>query len=113
LKEEIITVKSNIHPKFNTQTKVTCACGNTFETGSTQDTISVELCANCHPFYTGKLRIVDTANLVKKFESRKQSAKDGLKSRKDKRAARRGKRTITNESGDKQVTLKDMLSQLS
>ncbi|MEE9199808.1 MAG: 50S ribosomal protein L31, partial [Dehalococcoidia bacterium] len=53
-------MKANIHPKYH-RTTVTCTtCGNTFETGSTKPELRVELCSNCHPFYTGSQRIVDT-----------------------------------------------------
>ncbi|RAL70320.1 LSU ribosomal protein L31p [Dehalococcoides mccartyi] len=47
-------MKEKIHPKYNTATNVSCACGNTFTVGSTKDNIKVELCAQCHPFYTGE-----------------------------------------------------------
>ena len=107
-------MKTSIHPKFNVQTKIVCACGNTFTTGSTQDEIQVEICSKCHPFYTGKLRIVDTASLVKKFEERKKGAKTEVVSRREKRASKRSQRRATSaEKGQKEVTLKDMLAQMS
>jgi large subunit ribosomal protein L31 len=59
-------MKEGIHPKYETAT-VTCACGNTFETRSTRSSIRVEICSNCHPFYTGKQKIVDTEGRVEKF----------------------------------------------
>ena len=59
-------MKEKIHPKYDI-CKVTCACGNTFETRSTASTISVEICSNCHPFYTGKQKLVDTAGRVEKY----------------------------------------------
>ena len=60
-------MKANTHPEY-TQINVVCSCGNTFKTGSTlgQD-LQVEVCASCHPFYTGKQKIVDTAGRVDKF----------------------------------------------
>ena len=69
-------MKKDIHPKYNHNVKVVCSCGNTFITGSTlqTDTINVELCSKCHPFYTGEQKIVDTENVVKKFEERAKRA---------------------------------------
>lgn len=59
-------MKEGIHPQYQTAT-VTCACGNTFETRSTKPVIRVEICSSCHPFYTGKQKIVDTEGRVEKF----------------------------------------------
>ncbi len=68
-------MKEGIHPKYQKAT-VTCACGNTFETGSTRSTLKVELCSKCHPFYTGEQRIVDTAGQVDRFLKRLNKAKN-------------------------------------
>jgi large subunit ribosomal protein L31 len=65
-------MKSDIHPKFF-ETTVKCACGNTIEVGSTKKEISVEICSNCHPFFTGKQKLVDTAGRIERF--RKKYAK--------------------------------------
>ena len=59
-------MKTDIHPKFK-QTTVRCACGSEFVTGSTQDNIRVEICSKCHPFFTGKQKLVDTAGRVERF----------------------------------------------
>ncbi|HEX8966080.1 MAG TPA: 50S ribosomal protein L31 [Patescibacteria group bacterium] len=67
-------MKANIHPTYYTDAKVICACGNTFTTGSTKQTIHVELCSNCHPFYTGAQKFVDTASLIQKFQQKQQKA---------------------------------------
>ncbi|MED9970142.1 MAG: 50S ribosomal protein L31, partial [Ruminococcus sp.] len=56
-------MKENIHPKYE-QTTITCACGNVIETGSTKKDIRVEICSKCHPFYTGKQKLVDTGGRV-------------------------------------------------
>jgi len=61
------TMKKEIHPKYEMIT-VTCACGNSFQTRSTGGDIRVEICSNCHPFYTGKQKYVDTAGRVEKFQ---------------------------------------------
>ncbi len=67
-------MKSNIHPTYFPDAKVICACGNTFTTGSTKQVIHVELCSNCHPFYTGAQKFVDTASLIQKFQAKQQKA---------------------------------------
>ena len=71
-------MKKNLHPEYTTTT-VSCTCGNSFETRSTAKggKISVEVCSNCHPFYTGKQKIMDTGGRVARFEARygKKAAK--------------------------------------
>jgi large subunit ribosomal protein L31 len=62
-------MKENIHPVYMTCT-VRCACGNTFETGSVREQLNVDICSNCHPFYTGKQKLVDTGGRVDKFKRR-------------------------------------------
>jgi large subunit ribosomal protein L31 len=66
-------MKDNIHPKY-VETKVTCGCGNTFMTRSTQDELKVDICSACHPFYTGKLKYVDTAGRIEKFQRKFSSS---------------------------------------
>ena len=63
-------MKEKIHPKYYDQSKVICACGNTFVTGSTKPELKIELCSKCHPFFTGKRKIVDTAGQVERFKRR-------------------------------------------
>jgi len=65
-------VKPDIHPVYRTLT-VKCACGNSFETRSTSDNIHVEVCALCHPYYTGKQRMIDTAGRVDRFRRKYQT----------------------------------------
>lgn len=67
-------MKANIHPKWNHQTKVTCACGNTFTTGSSEDEIRVDICSACHPFYTGSMKFVDIQGRVDRFEKMRKVA---------------------------------------
>ncbi len=62
-------MKQGIHPTYQKCT-VRCACGNTFETRSTEETINVDICSNCHPFFTGKQKLVDTGGRVDKFKRR-------------------------------------------
>jgi len=67
-------MKDKIHPKFNVKAQVFCACGNTFATGSTTDEIRTEVCSNCHPFYTGKQKMLDTTGTVDRFKKRTAKA---------------------------------------
>ena len=62
----MFVVKKGIHPEYK-MAQVTCACGNTFETRSTVDKLNVEICSQCHPFFTGKQKLIDTAGRVEKF----------------------------------------------
>ena len=64
-------MKANIHPQYYEAT-VTCTCGNTFVTGSTKPEIHVEICSNCHPFFTGEMRFVDTLGRVERFQQKQQ-----------------------------------------
>ena len=64
------TMKTNIHPKYYTAAIATCACGAVYTVGSTQETISVEICATCHPFYTGLEKVLDVTGRVDKFKKR-------------------------------------------
>ncbi|PIR79933.1 MAG: 50S ribosomal protein L31 [Candidatus Levybacteria bacterium CG10_big_fil_rev_8_21_14_0_10_35_13] len=67
-------MKQAIHPQYF-DTQVTCACGNKFTIGSTAESIRVELCSNCHPFYTGEQRFVDSASRIQKFQKKQEAAK--------------------------------------
>ena len=63
-------MKEKIHPKYYTDAQVSCACGNSFTTGSTKKVLKVELCSNCHPFFTGQRRMIDSAGRVERFKKR-------------------------------------------
>jgi len=67
-------MKADTHPKYYPAAVVTCACGNTFTTGSTKEKISVEICSACHPFYTGNEKVLDVAGRVEKFRARRAAA---------------------------------------
>lgn len=71
--------QENIHPKYYPKAKVQCACGNTFTVGSTKPEIKVEICSKCHPFYTGKRKIVDKLGQVEKFKKRLAKQKKSKK----------------------------------
>ena len=63
-------MKTGIHPTYYPKAKVTCACGNTFFVGATRQEIKVEICSACHPFYTGKGKLIDTAGRAERFKAR-------------------------------------------
>ena len=68
-------MKDNIHPKYYSEAKVICACGNTWTTGATQEEIRTDVCSACHPFFTGEQRIVDTEGRVDRFYRRLEQAR--------------------------------------
>lgn len=101
-------MKKDIHPKVNKETKVTCACGNSFVTMSTLDEINLEICSACHPFFTGQQKFVDTEGRIDKFEKKRKMAEEAKKSAKPKKN--------TNKKETKSVkpkTLKDLLGEMS
>lgn len=88
-------MKAQIHPTYHPGAKIVCACGNVVTTGSTVAEIHVELCSQCHPFYTGKQKLIDTARRVEKFQEKAaaKSAKAGTvigkKAKAEKRATQK------------------------
>lgn len=68
-------MKKDIHPKYYDKAKVACSCGNIFEVGSTKEYMEIEICSKCHPFYTGKEKIVDTMGRVERFKKRLEKKK--------------------------------------
>ncbi|OGF24282.1 50S ribosomal protein L31 [Candidatus Falkowbacteria bacterium RIFCSPLOWO2_12_FULL_45_13] len=81
-------MKKDIHPKYYPQAKVTCACGNAFITGSTLPELKVEICSACHPFYTGKQKLIDSARRVEKFQAKVEAKNKNLAVHKNKKAKR-------------------------
>lgn len=63
-------MKSDIHPQYYPNASITCACGNSLTVGSTAESTTVELCSACHPFYTGKQKLVDVAGRLERFQKR-------------------------------------------
>ena len=82
-------MQKEIHPTYHAEAKVTCACGESFTIGSTMPEINVEICANCHPFFTGNEKVLDTAGRVEKFKTR---AKKAVASPKAKKVAKKTKK---------------------
>lgn len=78
-------MKKDIHPTYYPKAKVTCACGNAFTVGSTMKEIKVELCSACHPFYTGKQKLVDSARRVEKFKEKMEKKAAIAKTKKEKK----------------------------
>ncbi len=85
-------MKKDIHPKYYEKTKVSCACGNTFTVGSAVPEIKVEICSKCHPFYTGREQLIDTAGRVEKFKARREKAGTKTVSVKKSRVAKNKKK---------------------
>jgi large subunit ribosomal protein L31 len=77
-------MKQTIHPQYFEEATIVCACGNTFKTGSTMETIRVELCSKCHPFYTGEQRFVDSGSRIEKFQKKQQVASLHVTKKKEK-----------------------------
>lgn len=70
-----LIMKQDIHPKYFPNAIIKCACGNEVKAGSTKESIHVEICGSCHPFFTGTKKIIDTAGRVEKFQARRAKAK--------------------------------------
>lgn len=96
-------MKAKIHPKYYTDAKVTCACGNTFTTGSTLPEIKVDICSACHPFFTGEMKFVDTQGRVEKFQAKMQQA-GKYQSKKQKKVAEK-----QQEANTTPLTLREMI----
>jgi len=96
-------MKKDIHPKYYEDAKAICACGNTFIVGSTMPEIKTDLCAACHPFYTGKQKLVDTARRVEKFQAKVAAKSEISKTRIGKKAKRaiRAEAKIAKEANTK------------
>lgn len=93
-KEDIIDLhmKAKIHPTWYPEAKVICACGNVFTTGATVSEIHVEVCSNCHPFYTGQMKFLDTAGRVDAFKAKMAGANVKRITKTEKRMAKKLKK---------------------
>lgn len=99
-------MKANTHPQYFEQAQVICVCGNRFTTGSTVEVIHVELCNNCHPFYTGEQRFLDRASLIDRFEKKRKV--QPYVSKKARKAEKEKQKT-----SDQPKTLREMLLEVS
>jgi len=95
-------MKKEIHPKWYKEAKISCACGHEFSAGATVPEIKVEICSQCHPFYTGQERLVDTAGRVEKFEKKLATAKT-------QKTTRKRKKRRVEKVDERPKTLKEML----
>ncbi|MEK7149621.1 MAG: 50S ribosomal protein L31 [Patescibacteria group bacterium] len=87
-------MKKDIHPKYHQNAKVKCACGNTFEVGSTKPDLNIEICSKCHPFYTGTAKIMDIAGRVERFKTRKtKTSETPVRKKTEKKAVKKAKKT--------------------
>jgi large subunit ribosomal protein L31 len=86
-------MKKKIHPKYNSEVEAKCACGSTFKVGSTAEVINVEICSKCHPFYTGKEKLVDSTGRVDRFKKRMEKSQE-LKVKKTKSPEKEASETI-------------------
>ena len=105
-------MKKGIHPKYNEELTVVCSCGNTFTTGSTleTDSMNIEICSKCHPFYTGQQKIVDSDNLIEKYEQRIAKSKGlSYKSKREKMEMRKKKSQEAQSKPTSTLSLRDML----
>ena len=96
-------MKKDTHPTYFPKAKVTCACGHVFTVGSTVESLSVEICSNCHPFYTGKDKLIDTAGRVDRFKklvSKKAAESAVRKGKKNKKAAAQVKKAAKTKSAE-------------
>jgi len=91
-------MKKDIHPQWYPQAKVTCACGTSFVTGSTKPEIHVDICSQCHPFFTGEMKFVDIQGRIEKFQAKQQAAQGYTKKKKG-----------LEDKEEKPKTLKEML----
>lgn len=85
-------MKKEIHPQYHKKATVTCVCGNTFIVGATRPAIKVGICSNCHPLYTGKQSLIDTAGRVERFKARQSKIKTKPAVKKSVRRAVRSKK---------------------
>ena len=96
-------MKKDTHPEYHTKAEVTCACGNSFTVGSTMKELKVEICSNCHPFYTGKQKLMDTAGRVDRFKRISEQKEKLAKVRKGKKIkkAKAAARKVSKDKKDK------------
>ncbi|MBI4032304.1 50S ribosomal protein L31 [Candidatus Berkelbacteria bacterium] len=101
-------MKATIHPTYHAKAQVSCNCGMTFEVGSTKEAIKVEVCSNCHPFYTGRSLLIDAAGRVDKFEARRKKAAEL-----EQQSGKKSKKTVEqSESKDATNDLKELRKHL-
>ncbi len=103
-------MKKNIHPQWNHDCVVTCSCGASFVTGSTQKTLVVDICSKCHPFFTGEMKFVDRQGRVDKFMKKMQQAQAKQKEIEERRKQKQSKKQKPQDDSTAQ-SYKQLLSQ--
>jgi large subunit ribosomal protein L31 len=103
-------MKANIHPDWQ-DCKVTCACGNSFETKSSVATLQVDICSACHPFFTGEERFVDKEGRLDKFKNKMALSEKLRKELSLKRAAKRAKKQAEQAGSQERLSFKQVLNQ--
>ncbi|HLB52009.1 50S ribosomal protein L31 [candidate division WWE3 bacterium RIFCSPHIGHO2_12_FULL_38_15] len=101
-------MNKDIHPQVYTDCVVTCACGNSFVTSSTRKSLTVEICSNCHPFYTGQQKFVDTEGRIDKFARKQKVAEAKKKAAEELKEAKAKKKTKAG-TVETRTTLKEAL----
>lgn len=99
-------MKSDIHPQYYQDATVSCACGNSFTVGSTKPKVKVEICAKCHPFYTGQQKFVDTVGKIERFQTKQKAAAAAQTVVKAKKQQKK------DEDENRPKTLREMLQNL-
>lgn len=87
-------MKKNIHPTYHSNIVITCVCGAEFLAGSTAKELKVEICGKCHPFYTGKQKLIDSAGRVDKFEAKRKKAEETADNLAKKKKQKKQKKSI-------------------
>ena len=102
IREYLDIMKKDIHPKYYKNAKISCACGNSFAIGATREKLAVEICSKCHPFYTGKHQLIDTARRAEKFSARRAKASlEKVQTKKTKETERTVKKQTKDKSNKK------------
>jgi len=103
-------MNTDIHPKYYPDATVTCNCGATFTVGSTEPEIRVEVCSACHPFYTGKANLIDTAGRVDKFKERRKKSEELASKKKSVTVASDAEKSAEKTNTEKLKELKKQVS---
>ena len=101
-------MKTGIHPKYAEKATITCGCGAVITTGSTRDEMNIDVCANCHPFYTGKKKRIDSTGRVDRFEKlskKTETLRPGVRSKREKLAERSRKKAEKTATPSKTISV--------
>ena len=99
-------MKKDIHPKYHTNAKISCACGAKITVGATREKMEIEICSACHPFYTGKKKLVDSAGRVDRFKEKMKKTEAMKKTKAEKAKAAKAKKVKTQKKTKKETSKK-------